>query len=99
MKPDDLTLGRALAEARRLTGLSQESLAARAGLHPTYISQVERGLKSPTVRALVAIATGLGLPASELLRKAEQGEGTRGANPHPQHTSHGFALPSRPRER
>lgn len=64
-------LGRVIAERRRNAGLSQEALAFRCKLHPTYISQLERGLKSPTVRALRAIAEAVGSAASELLRRAE----------------------------
>lgn len=64
-------LGRVIAEVRKSAGLSQETLAFRCKLHPTYISQLERGLKSPTVRALRAIADALGTTASVLLAKAE----------------------------
>jgi transcriptional regulator with XRE-family HTH domain len=64
-------LGRVIAEARKSAGLSQEALAFRCKLHPTYISQLERGLKSPTVRALRAIADALGTTGSVLLARAE----------------------------
>jgi transcriptional regulator with XRE-family HTH domain len=64
-------LGRVIADARRGAGLSQEALAFRCKLHATYISQLERGLKSPTVRVLRSIAEALGTKASALLMKAE----------------------------
>jgi transcriptional regulator with XRE-family HTH domain len=64
-------LGRVIAERRRGAGLSQEALAFRCKLHPTYISQLERGLKSPTVRVLRAIAEAVGTTGSALLREAE----------------------------
>lgn len=64
-------LGRVVAKERLAAGLTQELLAYRSGLHPTYVSQVERGVKSPTVRVLLAIAGALGSSASELIRKAE----------------------------
>lgn len=64
-------LGRVIAERRRSAGLSQEALAFRCKLHPTYISQLERGLKSPTVRVLRAIAEAAGTTGSVLLREAE----------------------------
>ncbi len=60
-----------LREIRQEKGLSQEELADRAGLHRTYISQVERGLKSPSLRSLEQIAQALGVPASALLRRME----------------------------
>lgn len=65
------TLGRVLAKRRRAAGFSQENLAFECGLHPTYISQIERGLKSPTVRTLCAIAQALSVKASEILRDVE----------------------------
>ncbi|HET7230720.1 MAG TPA: helix-turn-helix transcriptional regulator [Longimicrobium sp.] len=68
----DQQLGRVLADARRRAGLSQEALAGKAKLHPTYISQLERGLKSPTVRVLVTIANACGTTASEILRETEE---------------------------
>ncbi len=45
-----------LRELRQAAGLSQEQLAAKAGLHRTYISQLERELKSPTLDVLAALA-------------------------------------------
>jgi transcriptional regulator with XRE-family HTH domain len=56
--------------------MSQEAVAFRCKLHPTYISQLERGLKSPTIRVLRLIADALGTSASELLMAAE----SEGAN-------------------
>ncbi|HEY0019374.1 MAG TPA: helix-turn-helix transcriptional regulator [Longimicrobium sp.] len=64
-------LGRVIADARRSAGLSQEALAYRCNLHPTYISQLERGLKSPTIRTLRMIAEALGTKPSTLLLRAE----------------------------
>jgi transcriptional regulator with XRE-family HTH domain len=60
-----------LRKARIENGLSQEELADLAGLHRTYISQIERGLKSPSLRSLEQIANGLGIALSELLRRLE----------------------------
>jgi transcriptional regulator with XRE-family HTH domain len=68
----DQVLGRVLAETRHRAGLSQEALAARAKVHPTYISQLERGLKSPTVRVLLLIANACGVHASDVLRDVER---------------------------
>ena len=48
-----------LREERKKAGLSQEGLAERAGLHRTYISQLERGLKSPSLDVIVSLAKGL----------------------------------------
>lgn len=66
-------LGRVIAETRREAGISQEALAFRCKLHPTYISQLERGLKSPTVRVLRALAAALEVRPSDVLRRTEEG--------------------------
>jgi transcriptional regulator with XRE-family HTH domain len=71
---DPLTsaLGSALARARTQASLTQERLAYLCGLHPTTVSQMERGINSPTVRALHRIARQLGTTPSALLATAEQ---------------------------
>jgi transcriptional regulator with XRE-family HTH domain len=48
-----------LRERRQSAGLSQEQLAEKAGLHRTYVSQLERGLKSPTLDVLADLAAAL----------------------------------------
>lgn len=52
---------------RRDKGWSQEELAFECGLHRTYISGVERGIRNPTVTALAKIATALKVEARALL--------------------------------
>jgi transcriptional regulator with XRE-family HTH domain len=48
-------------------GLSQEELAFECGLHRTYVSGVERGVRNPTVVVLEKIAKALKVAASRLL--------------------------------
>lgn len=64
-------LGRAIRSAREERGLSQESLAAAADLHPTWISHLESGRKNPTWATVGRIAGALGMPVSELAAIAE----------------------------
>ena len=47
---------------------SQEELADRSGLHRTYISGVERGVRNPTLTVLDKIATALNVTPAELVR-------------------------------
>jgi transcriptional regulator with XRE-family HTH domain len=78
----ELAAGRVIADRRRRAGHTQESLAEACALHPTYISQLERGLKSPTLGVLVRLAAAMGLPLSTLVRGIER-ELAKGSAPKP----------------
>lgn len=58
---------RVRTERERL-GISQEELAARVGLHRTYLGGVERGERNLGLLNLLRIAKALGVSASVLLR-------------------------------
>ncbi|MDZ4062991.1 MAG: helix-turn-helix transcriptional regulator [Phenylobacterium sp.] len=60
-------LARNARRIRRELGLSQEEVAFRAGLKRSYLSDLERGTRNPTVRALGRIANALGVQPSQLL--------------------------------
>jgi len=72
LKKLDRLLGIQIKRFRIAKGWSQEYLAEVADLHRTYISQLERGLKSPSVRILYQITTALGITMSELLEIVEE---------------------------
>lgn len=59
--------GQRVREARKAAGLTQEQLAEACGLHSTYISNVERGYRVPTVPTLIKVAHGLGVAPSRLI--------------------------------
>ena len=65
-------VGEAIRLARTNTGLSQEALGYKAGLHRTYVSDVERGQRNPTVVTILALARTMGITSSDLLKSAEQ---------------------------
>ncbi len=67
-------LGKVILELRRAEALSQEALANSAGLHRTYVSQLERGIKSPTMDVLFKIATALNVKPSYILNLVEDEE-------------------------
>jgi transcriptional regulator with XRE-family HTH domain len=60
-------LGARLRKLREAQGWSQEELADRAGLHRTYISSVERGVRNPTITVLAKIAAALGVSLAGML--------------------------------
>jgi transcriptional regulator with XRE-family HTH domain len=62
---------RVLRSLRQEAGISQEELAHRSGLHRTYISQLERGLKSPSLDALESLARALEQRPHLLIKAAE----------------------------
>lgn len=62
-------LGDAIRTRREELGVSQEQLAFDCGLHRTYISQLERGMKSPTVRVLFALAKALKTTPEKLIEQ------------------------------
>lgn len=60
-------LGDNVARLRKERGLSQEAFADHAGIHRTYISDIERGARNPTVVVVEKIAKALGVKAGSLL--------------------------------
>lgn len=62
--PADLWLGKEMRHVRKRRGLSLEEVARRAELSIGLVSQIERGLSSPSIRSLRALSDALGIPAS-----------------------------------
>jgi len=62
-----LSLGQLVREKRQGANISQEELAARSGLDRTYISGVERGVRNPSLTALLKVAVGLDVSVALLL--------------------------------
>ncbi|WP_340645408.1 helix-turn-helix transcriptional regulator [Phenylobacterium sp.] len=62
-----LRLGRNIKRLRTEKGLSQEAYAHEAGLHRTYVSDIERGSRNPTITVVEKLAKPLGVTASALL--------------------------------
>jgi transcriptional regulator with XRE-family HTH domain len=60
-------LGRNLRRLREEKGLSQEAFAEEAGIHRTYVSDIERGARNPTITVVEKIAVALGVTAAVLL--------------------------------
>jgi len=61
-------LGRNVRRCRETKSLTQEKLAERASLDPTYISGIERGLRNPGIKNVARLAKALGLTTAELCK-------------------------------
>jgi len=61
----------AMRKHRKAKRLSQELLAEKADLHPTYIGLLERRLRNPSLNVAKALARGLGVPLALLVKEAE----------------------------
>jgi CheY-like chemotaxis protein len=59
-------------------GISQEELADRAGLHRTYISDVERGMRNPSLESIAKLAQALDLTLPALFERATGSEAAVG---------------------
>ena len=65
MLGDDL---RNIRESRRMT---QEDVAAKAGISREYLSKIENDHSSPTVETFLSICKALGVPASKIIARLE----------------------------
>ena len=61
-------LGRNVRQRREARALTQEKLAEKAGLDPTYISGIERGLRNPGIKNVAKLARALGFTTAELCK-------------------------------
>ena len=68
-------MARAVGEVNRqqrkaLGKVSQEDFSEMSGHHRTYIGNIERGDKVPTIYTVHLVGKALGVKASEILKKA-----------------------------
>jgi transcriptional regulator with XRE-family HTH domain len=70
-------VGLNLRRLREEQGFSQETFADHCGLHRTYISGIERGVRNPTIVILDRIAKALRVPPGSLLDEVKS-PGKRG---------------------
>lgn len=70
MEPE-VAFGIVLRELRKQKGLSQEKLAHEAEIERNYVSLLERGQNSVSIKIIFKLAVALGLPVAELMSKVE----------------------------
>ena len=64
--------GSTLQDLRKARKLSQEQLGFESGFHRTYISQLERGRKSPSLKTIFQLAAALKALPSEMVSCVER---------------------------
>lgn len=72
MRGNAEALGKAIRQVRERFGLSQEELAAFAGINRTSLGEIERGETNPSFETLSGIASAVNMPLSELMKAYEQ---------------------------
>jgi transcriptional regulator with XRE-family HTH domain len=65
-------LGQAVKAVRRGAGLTQEDVSRASGLHPTYISDIERGVRNPGWDAVTRLAGGIGVSLVDIVQQYEK---------------------------
>ncbi len=65
---DTNALGNRIRDARHKKKMTQEQLAERANIGLYYLGEVERGVKTPSLKVFAAIADALNVSADSLLR-------------------------------
>jgi transcriptional regulator with XRE-family HTH domain len=61
-----MEIGRTILRLRREKGIKQKDLAIRAGISPTYLSQIEKGMRIPRIDILEKISAEFNIPLSIL---------------------------------
>jgi transcriptional regulator with XRE-family HTH domain len=63
--------GLVVRKQREVQGISQEELAARAGIHRTYVSSIELGKVRLGLEIAKKVSEGLGVPLNRLIAEVE----------------------------
>ena len=72
----DVAVGRRIRDLRRVRKFSLETVAARTSLSIGFLSQIERGLSSPSLRVLATLADVLGVGIAALFGASPSADGT-----------------------
>lgn len=66
-EPELVAFGERLREYRGMLGWSQEKLADVAGVHWSYVGQLEHGCRNPSLLTIERVACALGVTAAQLV--------------------------------
>ena len=68
----NVAVAETLRELRQKKGVSQEKLAEAIDSHQVYISEIERGLKEPSLSFLMKLSNLMGMSLSDLIVLVEK---------------------------
>jgi transcriptional regulator with XRE-family HTH domain len=69
LKEKTIYIGKVIRTLRKSQGLTQEKLANNINLDRSYISEIERNIKAPSLYTIFKLAKGLGMPPDDLVKK------------------------------
>lgn len=69
MKEKAIYIGKVIRTLRKAKGMTQEGLANEIHLDRSYLSEIERNLKAPSVYTIFKLTIGLGIPPGEMFEK------------------------------
>jgi transcriptional regulator with XRE-family HTH domain len=78
LAPLDRSVGALIRQRRKAARVPLQVLSAKTGLSIGYLSQIERGISSASMRAIATIADGLGMDLSSLFPRTDTPEGDSG---------------------
>ncbi len=67
-----VALGETISERRQYIAMTQQQLADLSGVHRTYISDVERGVRNVTVTTLYRLSTALEITTAKIFSQADK---------------------------
>ncbi len=67
-----LQVGSRVREIREQMGITQEKLAFKAEIHPSFLSHIERGTKKASLETMEKLAEALGVPTQNLFAPQEE---------------------------
>jgi len=65
---DKISIGKRIRKARTEKGYTQQALVKKAGIGSMYLSEIEQGLKMPSLNSFVRIVDALEISADYVLR-------------------------------
>jgi transcriptional regulator with XRE-family HTH domain len=72
LKEKTIYIGEVISTLRKAKGLTQEKLANNIYLDRSYLSEIERNIKAPSLYTILKLAKGLDMPPEDLIKNIYQ---------------------------